>query len=571
MQLGKILTINLSNPSIRERKITEEEVKKYLGGRGLGAHLYSQNVKEADDPDNSIFIVPGLLTGTNFASSSRLNFVSSSPLTGFLINSSAGGFFGAYLKSQGIWGLEIKGRGEQWTLLKINENGVEIDDASDLVGRNVYEVRDILKGDKGRARSVASIGRGGENLVKYSIVQFDDRAAGRAGSGWHFGYKELKAIVVDRGELPLEMSDTEKAKQLVKEFRGRKAEHELEEDVETYCSVTALSYSNDIETFPASNYRRNSVTDEEISGLTLDKFQEKTVRKEACWSCPLACTRKTKSKYNEAEVKGPEYETLWSLGANADNFDMDVVIEADRLCDEYGLDTISTGSVMAWYKECVDKGNIEDDWSPERMFELIEMVGKREGVGDKLAEGVVRAAELLEVGRDYAAHSKKLELPAWDPRTAIGMAVNYATAPTGGDHCKGWTVSADVGDEKGRFNTEEKPKHVIESQNESVVMDALGTCMFADFLYDDNIWGECIKAYLGFNVDSAELKECANRIFNLEHDINIELGLTYEDNILPPRIIGYELEVDGDKVKLTREMFDEMMENYYELRGWERE
>ncbi|MBN2100804.1 hypothetical protein JW710_02835 [Candidatus Dojkabacteria bacterium] len=569
MNFGKILTLDLSTGQVDQKDLEEDIIRKYLGGRGLGAHLYSQDPRPADDPDNSLFLVPGLLTGTPFASSSRMSLVTSSPLTGFLLSSSSGGRFGAYLKSQEISVLQIRGVSKKWVYLEVGADGIKIKDASDIAGKNVYETRRILaRKYDGQDISIGSIGRGGENLVKYAIVQFGNRASGRAGSGWHFGFKKIKAIVVRRGELPLESHDSDKTRDLVKEFLGRKAEHEIENDVDTYCTGPVVKTSSDWQTFPASNYRRNFINEDEIDQLGYDRFKKKVVKKEACWSCPLACTRILRGKYSEEGVKGPEYETLWSLGANCDNFDLDVVIEANRICDEYGLDTISTGGALGWYKECVDKGDIDDKWTPERMFELIRQIGERKGDGEKLADGILKTAENFGVGKKYVVHAKGLDLPAWDPRAAIGMAITYATSPVGGDHRKGHTVSANVGAGDKRFDTEGKAQEAINAQNKNVKFDSLGTCGFAGFMYDNDIWSRCIEAYLGIKVTSKQLDEIAGIVFDLEYEINKELGHSLEENTLPERILGYEIEVDGQKRSLLKSDFDKMLEEYYKLRGW---
>lgn len=424
--------IDLASGKTSTNNLDKDIIKKYLGGRGLGAYLYSQNPIKADNPENSFFIVPGLLTGTAFSSSSRLNFVSSSPLTGWMLSSSAGGNFGAHLKSLGVCALEVKGKSDKWVYLEISKDGVKILDAENLAGKNVYETREVIKSKyKSEKISVAVVGRGGENLVKFSIVQFDKRAAGRSGSGWHFGFKKLKAIVVKAGTLPVAMSDPDESRKILTELIEKKAKHEKDENVETYCTVPSAKYSNDIETFPASNYRRNSVSEDEIKGLCMKEYEKLTVGKDVCWSCPLACTHLTRSKYHDESVKGPEYETLWSLGANCDNFNWDVVIECNRICDDYGLDTISTGSALGWYKECVDKKLIKEDWSPEKMFDLIKSIGDQKGDGKKFAEGVVKASKSFGFGEEFVSHSKGLDLPAWDPRSAIGMSIAYATSPTG--------------------------------------------------------------------------------------------------------------------------------------------
>jgi aldehyde:ferredoxin oxidoreductase len=343
---------------------------------------------------------------------------------------------------------------------------------------------------------------------------------------------------------------------------------ENDKETKTYATPTYTEYANELQAYPASNYRRNSISEAELSGISYEAYKKRAPRKSTCWSCPLACTLDVKSK-NRGLVRGPEYETLWALGANCDNFDMDVVIECNYLCNSYGLDTINTGSVLAWYKECIDTGLTKDTWSSERMVELIHNIANRTGIGDALAEGAVKAAKKLGFGENLIAHSKGLELPAWDPRTAIGMALAYATAPTGGDHCKAWTVESNTSDPKKQFQTKGKAEDVIEKQNESALLDSTGTCMFAAiFMYENETWSEILAAYLGLSISPEKLEKIGDIIFQLEHQINKKLGHDISENVLPERIIGYEIEVGGKKVKLTQEMFDEMLQQYYKLRKW---
>ncbi|MEA3357629.1 MAG: aldehyde ferredoxin oxidoreductase C-terminal domain-containing protein [Patescibacteria group bacterium] len=567
--MPKLLSVNLSSGKSEFKDIDEKIIKQYLGGRGLGAYLYSQNVKTYDDPDNAFYIVPGLLTGTGFPSCTRLELVSSSPCTGCYTASSAGGKFGAYLKSHDILALEVKGVAKSWRTLEISDKGVELTECHDLIGMGISQTQDKLHKLFAKANySIAAIGQAGENLVKFACVQFDDRAAGRTGTGWHFGNKKLKAIIISKGKFPLALANKDLASSIIADLKEKRVKHEKDNNINTYATAAYTSYANDVQAFPASNYQRNFISPKELKGLDMPEYEKRATGKRACLGCPLACATVVKGKYHKSEIKGPEYETVWSLGANCDNFDIDIVIECNRLCDDYGLDTISTGNILGWYKECVDKELIDDDWNAPKMFELIQGIGERKGTGAKLADGVTQAAKNFGVGKDFVAHSKNLELPAWDPRSAIGMAINYATAPTGGDHCKGWTISEDVSDPKNRFNIKGKVKNAIEKQNKSALIDCIGTCIFADFMYDNDIWVKCIKALTGFDYSSDDLSQIGENVFQLEHKINQKLGQTIKDNVLPPRIVGYEIEVDGEKFTLTQDMFDSMLQEYYKTRGW---
>lgn len=564
--MGSILKINLANKSHELIPLDIKIQTKYLGGRGLGAHLYSQSPLPATDPNNSVFIVPGALTGSRFPSSSRSEVVSSSPLTSYCMASSFGGNFGAYLKHNNIDALEIMGVSSDWCLITIDSKNIKFEDATKLTGKSILETQaELKKAYQNKQTSIAAIGLAGENLVKFATLIVDKRAAGRTGTGWHFGYKKLKAILVTDTKPKQDPKNPDKTLELTRELIKRKITRD--QNTSTYCTPSFTEWSNEVQTYPASNYQRNFVSKEEIAGIGLEEYQKRTIKHEACWSCPLACTRIVKN-YNGEGVRGPEYESVWSLGANCDNFDLDILNECNFLCDFYGMDTISTGAVLAWYKECVDKKLIKDTWSSNKMIELIHEIANKKGVGKKLADGAVAAAKKFGVGKEFIAHAKSLELPAWDPRAAIGMALCYSTGPTGGDHCKGWTIENDLANPSTQFTTKGKAKIAIQKQNNSALVDSLGTCMFAEFLYDKKVWSEIFNAYLGLNISENELNKIGKNIFELEHQINTKLGHSIKENILPERIIGYEIEVSGKKVALTQEMFDEMMHDYIKLRNW---
>ncbi len=564
--MNKHLKIDLNKKTSEFLSIKKDVIKKYLGGRGLGAYLYSKNVKDAKDTDNSFFLVPGLITGTMFPSSSRSEFVSTSPQTGYYMASSFGGYFGTHLKHDGIAALEITGTSKEWTYIVVDKNSVSFESADDLVGLSVQETQTKLREKyKGKEVSIAAIGKAGENLVTFSSMMADKRAAGRAGTGWHFGYKKLKAIVVIKSDKIPAPKDNKTVREIILSLHKQKMQEDKQRS--TYCTPEFTEWSNEVQTYPASNYRKNFVSENEIKQLNREEYKKYKVRIEACWSCPLACTRIVSSK-DKNEVRGPEYETIWSLGANCDNFDLKTVIECNKLCDDYGMDTISTGGVLGWYKECIDRGLVNDTWNSDRMLELIKEIAEKRGNGKFLAEGVVAAANRFGFGKEFVVHSKALELPAWDPRTAVGMAVNYATAPNGGDHCKGWTVNFDLENRNGQIPIVETAKNTIKQQNGAALIDSLGTCIFADFLYNNNIWSDIVNAYFGWNTDSNELQKAGERIFQLEHKINKKLGHKLKENTLPQRIIDYEVEVNGEKTRLTKELFKKLLSEYNKLRKW---
>ncbi|MBU1868080.1 hypothetical protein KJ608_01285, partial [Patescibacteria group bacterium] len=417
---------------------------------------------------------------------------------------------------------------------------------------------------------VGCIGRGGENLARFACLKFDDRAAGRTGTGWHFGYKKLKAIVVKRNQTMSQTANKPEVTELIKDLTKKRLEYEQSPDFLSHCTPIATNISSNSQTYPASNYRRNHLTAEELNSIGYKAFQKIVTKKSACWSCPLACTRYVKTSYRQEEIHGPEYESIWALGASCGNFDLNAISEAAYLCDDYGLDTISTGATIAWYKECVEKGLINDQpVTIEKELELIKLIGDRKGIGDVLAEGSIRAAEKFPGTPSNLAHAKGLELPAWDPRGTWGGILHYATCPTGGDHCKGLTLWAELADKSTALSTENKAALVISEQNQSAFRDSIGICMFAGDFLDNDSYIKSFEVLFNVELPANTPQEFGERIVQKEREINKKLGLTKENDSVPTRIMDYPMEIRDQTIAIGKENFEKMLTEYYRLRGWE--
>ncbi|MEM3402686.1 MAG: aldehyde ferredoxin oxidoreductase family protein [Candidatus Hadarchaeales archaeon] len=585
---GKILEVDLSDREVLERKTPEKLARAFLGGRGLGAAiLYMKTGARIDpfSPSNPLIFLTGPATGTPLSGCARWEAVTKSPLTGTYLCSSAGSFFGSELKFAGFDGIIITGRAKNPAWIFVADGEVKIEDASGIWRKNVDEAEREIRRELGdKKTSIASIGPAGENLVRFASIQVDVAHGGRGGSlgrggiGAVMGSKNLKAVAV-RGHGKIEVADEEGLVEFAKELTRNIQTNELVKNFSRWGTPQFVGPINEAKMWPTKNFQRGAF--EFADELRAEKMRETIVKRDtACYACSIASGKYStidNGPYKGITIDGPEYETIWSFGAQCGVGRLDAIAAANFWCDVYGLDTISTGNVIGFAMECFERGLLKKEevgldlkfGNHEALVPMIEKIARRDGVGDLLAEGVKRAAEKIGRGAErFAIHVKGLEIPAYDPRGAWGMALAYATSCRGGCHLKAWTIGVEILTPKyDRFSTEGKGQLVAELQNVRAVVDSMGVCVFATRCIGVEEMRRILALVTGWNFSAQELVRTGERIYNVERLIAVRDGISRKDDTLPPRLLEESTpELPGKNI--GRENLGKMLDDYYQVRGW---
>jgi aldehyde:ferredoxin oxidoreductase len=590
---GRLLHIDL-NTTVRSTKDFDEIVaRQYLGGSGLGAQILSKMNWEVDPlgPENRLVFITGPLTGTPAPLCSRYSVCAKSPLTNIWGEAHASGFWGPELKAAGLDGIVIDGKAERPVYLWIKDGKVTIKDARYLWGKDTYEAEDIIKQELGdKSIKVACIGPAGERLSRIAaIINDHGRTAARCGIGAVMGSKNLKAIAV-KGTQKVKVAKPEELRQLARELARLARESTAGKYLKEYGTAGGMDSFNEFGDVPIKNWKEGFWEEgcHRVSGQVMRETI--LIGRSACKRCPIGCGRLIELKegpYRGLKGKGPEYETAAAFGPLCLNEDLQAVAKASDLCNRYGLDTISTGAVIAFALECYEGGlitkketdGVELIWgNPDAIVKMVEKIGKREGLGDLLAEGCKRAAEKIGQGADkFAFHIKGLELPMHDPRAFASWAVAYGTANRGGCHIQAPTFWVDRGltfpaiglDDPGdRFSSEGKGRLTKIFQDFCEVVESAGICKFAlygDFRSQHVV--SLLRCATGWDLMLDEMMNIGERSFNLKRLINVECGISKKDDILPERILTHSLPEGGTKGHLPDQ--GKMLKEYYQERGWD--
>ncbi|PKN01642.1 MAG: aldehyde ferredoxin oxidoreductase [Elusimicrobia bacterium HGW-Elusimicrobia-1] len=590
---GKILTIDLTSGKIGENTLKEADVKKYTLGSGLAARiLYDEAPPDAAplSAENPILFLSGLLTGTIIPTACKMSVCAKSPLTGIWNEATVGGHWPAEFRAVGYDGILLTGKSPEPVYLLIADT-VKILPADDIWGKDTYETGEILK-VRHEKHLVAAIGPAGENLVNFAAICFDppnSRFAARAGIGANMGSKNLKAIVVKGQGKRVTVANPEKLKSLLKEQIPK-----IKENAKALGEFGTSGGAPAVESFgdlPIKNYAVGAYPDVvKISGQAM---REKIwVKHYACWACPIGCAKIVKGElagFGKFEGHYPEYETLGMLGSNLLVDDLYLLAYANELTNRLGMDTITTGSVVAFAIECYEKGKInksdtggiELKWGDAKsIIELIKMTSAREKIGAALALGVKEAAE--KIGKntvEYISHSKGLDYPAHDPRGHVSMALSYATSVRGACHLEGLTYFLDRGvpakdlgvtAPTNQFDENGKPKIVFDMQNFLSLFNPLGLCKF---LFHARVGhtqiAEWVNAVCGWDWTPDDYMKTGERLFNLKRLYGTRLGISKKDDLLLTRANSYPKK-EG-KAKGVVANLPKMLDEYYALRGWDDE
>jgi aldehyde:ferredoxin oxidoreductase len=570
--MGKVLDINLTTSSFSTRPLDMDMAKLFLGGRGLGTRLLWDEVGPGVDPlsaENVLIFTVGPLTATGYQTSNRFSVSTKSPLTGTVLDANSGGFWGMQMKKAGYDVVIVRGKAESPVYLEIKPEGVTFHSAQPLWGKLVGETTRAL-GQNNNRRNVLCIGPAGENLSRMAAIMNDgERAMARGGPGAVMGSKNLKAIVVEGKDRP-EIVDKDRFKFLLYETRKLlRASPLTSQALPEFGSVVMLNIVNNIGALPTRNHRETQFEGAEaISGETL--AEKHLVRTAACWACPIGCTRVTKT--DKVEGEGPEFETTWAFGAQCGVADLSAIIEANHMCNELGLDTISVGSTIACAMELSELGLLDSALRFGRadlLVSTVEAIGRRRDVGVELADGSRRLAE--KYGRPGLSMSvKSLEMPAYDPRGMQGQGLLYATSNRGGCHMRGNMLGLEVlGLPKliDRFQVQGKSSYVILHQNASASIDSLVMCKFANMGVADEYFARTLTAVTGINYSAGELVKVGERVWNLERLYNLREGFSAADDTLPPRLLDEPVAAGPSKGWVCH--LEPMLKEYYRARGWD--
>ncbi|MBA2848773.1 aldehyde ferredoxin oxidoreductase family protein [Thermosulfuriphilus ammonigenes] len=579
----KLLRVNLSTGEIKTEEIPDKLLRDYIGGRGLGAYLLSRELPpEADPlgPENVLVFATGPLTGTPAPTGGRYMVLGKSPLTGLIASSNSGGHFGAELKAAGFDLVVLESRASEPVYLSIKDGQAELKPADHLWGLDTHETVSRLLEDFGDpGAKVACIGPAGENLVRFACIINDrHRAAGRSGVGAIMGAKRLKAIVV-RGHKRYQAPE----EKVFMDFVRQKTDI-LRRDPITGEGLPKLgtkvldSIINAHGLYPTRNFQTGVFeATEEVSGEALvEKGYLKKNR--GCYACPIRCGRVTELPTGH-KGEGPEYESGWSLGACCGVKDLIAITEANYLCNRLGLDTISCGVTIACAMELYEKGHLPKEdlaGGPELRFGSSEAIiyythalARRQGLGDRLAEGALRLAQAYG-HPELAMVVKGQELPAYDPRGAQGHALQYATSNRGGCHVRGYLIAPEILGVPEKLDPQEtagKAQWVKIFQDLTAVIDSTGLCLFTSFALGAEDYAQLLSAATGFNYTVEEMLLCGERIWNLERLFNLKAGLDPSKDTLPDRFLQEPLPEGPQKGAVVR--LSEMLPEYYRERGWD--
>lgn len=600
-----ILHVDLSRKKVWKEPISRKLAKNYLGGRGMNALLLWEKLRKNTNPlgpENIIIFGTGALTGTHVPSSGRITITFKSPATNFYAKSSAGGNFAASLKFAGYNHIIIYGSSDKPVFLNINNEDVSICNAEFLWGKNVKETNELIKNKLNDDQvDTACIGQAGENLVKFASIIFSGHSvAARAGTGTVLGSKKLKAIVV-KGRKSVKVADPKKFGLLALEATNVLRDYPGRIELMKYGTARLVPARNHLHMLPTHNFQKNHLEGaENFSGQYLLKagYVDKTF---GCISCGTACHRHTSvnsGKYKGVSSAGPEYETVASLGAGCGVINQEVILKANELCNDYGMDTISTGGVIQWAMECFEKNVITEkdtdglslNWgNGEALVELVEKIAFRQGIGNVLAEGTKKASEIIGKDSDqWAIQIKGLEYSRAEIRARMGYALALAVNPRGGDHLHSQVyaefganpearalIKKICGDGKyaDALITDKRAEIVRWHEDCYAVSDSLGLCTFCTlgngYLITPKIMSKLFSTLTGIKISESELLKIGRKIINIEKAFNIREGIKRNDDIPPKRFFDEPIQSGPFKgKKLNIDDFNQMLDNYYRLHGW---
>jgi len=584
----KLLHVDLTEGRSEERRLSEAFLDRFIGGRGFGAKLVWDNLAAHDykiDPmgaENLLVIAPGPLTGLYLPSSGKCSLITLSPATGIYGDSSIGGSFGVELRQTGFDALAVAGRAPELSFLFIDDGEVTIQAMPELKGKSCLETEGLIKERLGTHElNVASIGPAGENGIRFACVNADwSRNAGRTGMGAVMGSKNLKAVVV-RGSRDLPVQDISGLRRESEKAYAYMSGHKYFKMWQREGLMNVMEYANAHGFLPTHNFKDATFTRiKNINGDTM--LASYKISDSACFSCSMCCGNVClvkQGKYMGTVTEGPEYESCAMLGSNLGVDDFAAVLAANRLCDELGMDTISTGNLVGAVIEGYEKGILSLDdldgdpltWGDdEAILRLIHKIGRREGIGDALADGSAALVRRWPDMDPVVLQVKGLEQSAYDSRAASSMALAYATSDIGAHHTRAWTIAKEL--EEGQdWSDEQKVDLVIYHQTLRPLFDMLGVCRlpWIELGLNERHYANFYQLVTGNELTLPDLLERSNEVYNLTRAVNARLGMSRKDDILPYKVYACPVQTGPTAGRIIdREEFSRLLSLYYRKRGW---
>ncbi len=593
-----LMRIDLTNRNISEEEISNDVRSKFLGGKGLGAYYLFQELSTKINPlseENKIIFMTGPLTGTLAPTPNRFSIISKSPLTGTWCDSNCGGFWGPELKFSGFDGIVIEGKATKPCYINIRNEHIELLDAKSIWGCDTFSTERILKEKHciNRMPRTISIGPAGEKTLRLAAITSEGRASGRGGLGAVMGSKNLKALVVTGNKYSPEdfVFNKEDFKRNVKIayknlFSG-KITNLKNGRLSIYGTAHLMKLINSSGGLATKNFQVGEFEyAKELQGEAYADelwIPENSPGIKPCYRCPILCCHNGIIKNGEFEglyFQGPEFETNWAFGPQCGVKSKEAIIKADFLCDYYGFDTISLGNTVGFLMECFERGLLSKDktnnldlrfGNSHALISLIELAGRAEGIGVLVGNGVKYSSERIgKNSADFSIHSKGLELPAYDPRAAQGMGLNYAIGDRGACHSHAYTVGLEMF-QPPSLNpsaTDGKAKIVkglCEATN--AFWDSTGVCKFLLNACNPDLIRILVNDATGLQIiDVESFKKIGERINNLTRCFNIREGFSRKDDTLPRRLLEEPLSF-GSKQEVVH--LDVMLDEYYNLCGWD--
>ena len=606
---GKILQVDLTKQTLTIEKPTESFYRKYIGGSMMGMYYILDGLEPGVDPletENILTFMLSPLTGVPVSGQSRMTTNAKSPLVDGIGDSQAGGFFPAELKFAGYDGIVVRGKASHPVYLLIRDGKAEIREARHLWGKTTGEVEEILKEELQDSKiEIAQCGPAGEQEVRLAaIMNMANRANGRTGMGAVMGSKNLKAIVVRGSSKKIPVANPEAVSKFAKDGLKAIKDHGSSQSLKHDGTAGGVDWQNMTGTLPTRNYNEGQFEGfEKISGETMTETL--LTGNHTCYACAIRCKRVIESEWMskaiEARYGGPEYETVATFGSYCGVDDLKAVIYANQICNQYGLDTIGTGATIAWAMECFENDVLSEEeigfplpfGDAEAMVRATDMLAKREGFGDILAEGSRRAASILEKGNEYLITVKGSELPAHMPRVKPSLGLIYAVNPFGADH---QSSEHDPGIEEGTpaeamrnlkllgFDEtlpegsfgKDKVRYALRTHQYYSFMDSINLCQFVFGLTwvvfgpEDTV--DLVRAVTGWDdFDVDELMEAGERRLNMLRLFNMREGLDRTQDILPDKLfrpLDGTGPSSGDALK--REDIETAKDEYYRLANWDK-